>query len=425
MSLVTSKPVAVERPQAPDSGEVRRPVHWAAVLRLPYAARLLGATLVGRLPLGMVPVALLTVARADGRGYGTGAALASVYGLAVAAGQPLLGRLVDRRGQGRVLVAGALVSAAALLVLAALRTVYLPVAAGAVLVAGITAPPLEGSLRALWGLIAPSDRHLRAALALDSGSQELVYVTGPLAATALSSSVAAPGFAFAAAGVLGLAGALAVASSAPSRRWRPTPVRRTWLGALRSGGLRALLLVLTAIGAALGALTVASLATSEQLRAPWLSGALPAAVSVGALAGTAVWTAVPLPVPLTRQLGLSAAVFAAAWPPMCLDLTTWTALLLALLPGMAFGMILTCAYQAVGALALPGTHVEAYGWIVAAFGVGQALGTAAAGTLAGSWLLPAGAAVVALLLTLPVRRHLVLRTRPLLAPRAPSPERPS
>jgi MFS family permease len=183
-----------------------------------------------------------------------------------------------------------------------------------------------------------------------------------------------------------------------------------------------MLLVLIAIGAALGALSVAALATSERHGAEWLAGVLPAGVSVGALLGTAAWMALPLSVPLSRQLVLTAAVFVFAWIPLCLDPPPYTALGLAVLPGMAFGALLACAYQVVAELALPGTVVEAYGWVIAAFGLGQALGTAAAGPLAGSWVLPAAAAALALLLTAPVCKRLALRTAA--APfQRPSPER--
>ncbi|QKZ20320.1 MFS transporter [Streptomyces chartreusis] len=408
MSVVET-PAPIERAAPAEEFVQQRRVHWGGVLRLPYAARLLAATLVGRVPLGVMPVALLIAARSDGRGYETGAMLASLYGFSVAVGQPLLGRLVDRRGQSVTLLSGSVVSAAALLVLTAAGTANLLIAAAAVVIAGAGAPPLEGVLRALWPALTPTKRHLRAALALDSGSQELVYAVGPLTAATLA-SVVAPEMVFSAAAALGLAGALVVTASAPSRRWRPVPARQSAQGALRSVGLRWMLLVLTAIGASLGALSVAALAASERHDANWLAGGLPAGVSVGALLGTAAWTALPLPVPLSRQLVLTTAVFGVAWVPLCLDPPPYAALVLAVLPGMAFGALLTCAYQVVAELALPGTVVEAYGWLIAAFGLGQALGTAAAGPLSGAWVLPVAAAALALFLAAPVCQRLTLRT---------------
>src|SRR5437660_564381 len=55
-------------------------------LRKPYAARLLGGTLLGRLPNGMGPLAIVLFARAHGGGYTLAGVLSAVYGLAMVAG---------------------------------------------------------------------------------------------------------------------------------------------------------------------------------------------------------------------------------------------------------------------------------------------------------------------------------------------------
>lgn len=72
---------------------------YVALLRLPHAARLLGGTLLGRLPNGMGALAIVLHVRAEGGSYPLAGALAAVYGLATAAGQPVLGRAMDRFGQ--------------------------------------------------------------------------------------------------------------------------------------------------------------------------------------------------------------------------------------------------------------------------------------------------------------------------------------
>jgi MFS family permease len=359
---------------------------------------LLGATLLGRLPLGAAPVALLLAVRDQGGSYTWGAALAAAFGIAVAGGQPMLGRLVDRIGQRVPTLTGASLSATGLVVVAVTGTGRPIVQLTAAIVAGGAAPALEGSLRALWPTVVPSASHLRAAYALDSGSQELVYVAGPLLATAMT-ALAGPTTALVTTGLLGLAGAAILASSAPSRAWRPTRTRTVGiLGALRPAGLRILLLALVAIGAALGALTVAALATAERYEVSWLSGALPAALSIGALIGCAVYTAIPWRATLGAQLVLTGAGFAAGWLPLCLDPGPYASLALTVVPGTFFGALLVSAYQAIDVLARPGMVTESYGWLVSAFGVGTALGTASAGPWHGSLFVPATAAATALAL---------------------------
>ncbi|WP_331757174.1 MFS transporter (plasmid) [Streptomyces sp. NBC_01544] len=384
---------------------------WLSVLRLPHCARLLGATLLGRLPLGVAPVALLLAVRDQGGSYTWGAALAAVFGLAVAAGQPMLGRLVDRIGQTVPILTSALLSAIALAVVPVAGTDRPIAQLTAALVAGAAAPPLEASLRALWSQVVPSAAHLRAAYGLDSGSQELVYVAGPLLATSIT-ALAGSTTALATTGLLGLAGAATLAFSTPSRAWRPTRTRTAGiLGALRPAGLRTLLLALVAVGAALGALTVSALATAERYGIAWLSGALPAALSIGALIGCAVCIAIPWTESLGTQLVQAGAGFAISWLPLCLGPGPYASVVLAAVPGMFFGALLVSAYQAIDVLAHPGMVTESYGWLVSAFGVGTALGTASAGPWHGSLFVPAAAAATALALLHAVQSRLARGVR--------------
>ncbi|MFD4589073.1 MFS transporter [Streptomyces sp. NPDC058434] len=391
MTLLSPAPAPTPTPARPTPP---KSVGWLAVLRLPYCARLLGGTLIGRLPLGMAPVALLLAVQADGGSLAYGAALAAAFGLAVAAGQPLLGRFVDRAGQTISVVAGALLSALALAVIAIAGTGSPHLAMTAALIAGLAAPPLEAALRSLWAHLVPTPAHLRAAYALASGSQELVYLAGPLLATGIT-AVAGPAIALAATAALGVTGALIVATSPPSRAWRPRPAERGGLpGALRPTTLRLLLLALTAVGASLAAIHVAALAAAARLDASWLAGAIPPALSVGALLGSALYTLHPWHAPLEGQLILNGAGFAAAWLPLCLDPSPTVGLLLVLLPGAFFGPLPTTAYLAIDTVTRRGMVTESYSWLVSAFGVGTAAGTALAGPGAGRgsspppWRLP-------------------------------------
>ncbi|NEA29588.1 MFS transporter, partial [Actinomadura bangladeshensis] len=72
---------------------------YVVFLRRPHAARLLGGTLLGRLPNGMGMLAVVLHVRAGDGGYPLAGTLAAILGLATAAGQPVLGRVMDRYGQ--------------------------------------------------------------------------------------------------------------------------------------------------------------------------------------------------------------------------------------------------------------------------------------------------------------------------------------
>lgn len=128
----------------------RKPTGYGELLRTRHAARLLTGTLVGRLPNATAHVAIVLFVRAEGGSYTLAGVLATVYGLATAIGQPLLGRAVDLHGQPRVMLPAAVVSALGMVAFAVVGIEPLGLAALAVLVAGVFTPPLEGGLRALW-----------------------------------------------------------------------------------------------------------------------------------------------------------------------------------------------------------------------------------------------------------------------------------
>jgi len=90
----------------------------------------------------MAPIVLVLGVRADGGSYAWGGLVSSSYSLALALGQPLLGRVVDRIGQTLPTAGGALVASMATtcLILPSVTTGW----GGLVLagLAGLAAPPL-------------------------------------------------------------------------------------------------------------------------------------------------------------------------------------------------------------------------------------------------------------------------------------------
>ncbi|KPI01980.1 hypothetical protein OK006_7828 [Actinobacteria bacterium OK006] len=72
----------------------------------------------------------------------------------------------------------------------------------------------------------PDARLRHAALALDTGTQGLLYIVGPLLVAALASAYN-PTVALTVTAVLGLAGITMVVLAPPSRRWRRTPAACT------------------------------------------------------------------------------------------------------------------------------------------------------------------------------------------------------
>ena len=202
----------------------------------------------------MLSIGLLVHARHLTGSFAAAGVVTGVYAIALGVGGPLLGQLVDRRGQTSVLLASATV-AAALLVAIALQPVgaslatLLPLAAGI----GLAEPPVGACLRTQLPALLSDPGAVRAAYALEASIVELTYIFGPPLALCIG-ALWSTGAALAAGGIVLLLATTAFAAQPASRNWRPAPAdRRPRGGSLRAPAMRTLVIVLAAVGVLLGA----------------------------------------------------------------------------------------------------------------------------------------------------------------------------
>jgi MFS family permease len=347
-------------------------------LRTPYALRLLGGTLLGRLPNGMATLAILLFVRHHGGGYSLGGLLTAMYVIAMAVGQPLLGRVMDKRGQF-VLLPAAVLSGVGFALPVVTGLYPLPVTFGAILLAGFATPPLESGLRALWPVVLTDEALVGVAYGLDAAAQELLYVTGPL--LVIAAAVISPEAALLLTAVLGLLGTLVVITAGPSRTWRGEPRVAHWAGPLRSGGLRVILGALVCVGVALGAFNVAAVGYGDGLDSGSAAGILLAANAGGAFLGGLAFAARGAgdhPYRLLPWLvtGLAAGYLPLASAPSLVPMTG-----IAVLSGLFLAPVLGTTFTLVDRLAPRGTVTEAFAWVVTAMAGGAALGSAIAGRI--------------------------------------------
>jgi MFS family permease len=384
---------------------------YAELLRARHAIRLLTGTLVGRLPSATGHVAIVLFVRSEGGSYTLAGALAAVYGLATALGQPLLGRAVDVLGQPRVMLPAAVVSALAMAAFALTGLEPLLASYAAVALAGLATPPLEGGLRALWPSVLNRRDQVHTAYALDAVAQEVMFTVGPLLVT-LGITLWSEAAALLAVNAIGVLGALSVVLSEPSRAWRSAPREAHWLGALRSSGLLTLLGAFFFVGVCLGSITVAASAYAEDHGDTAVYGWLLAAHAFGALVGGTAYGARKWAGAPEKRLLALVALLALGYLPLALTPGVPAMAALALLAGVFLAPSLACVFVVVDRQAPRGTVTEAFSWLVTAFGVGAAAGTALAGpavelggTASGFAVAGAGG-VVALLVLLATRRVL-------------------
>jgi predicted MFS family arabinose efflux permease len=359
---------------------------YPELLRTRHVVRLLTGTLAGRLPNAVASLAIVLFTRAHGGSYSLAGTLAAVYGFGTAVGQPSLGRLVDRRGQPVVMLGGALVCGAALAAFALTGPRPLWSAAGLMAVAGLATPPLEGGLRALWpdvlavGAASPAavETRVQTAYAMDAAAQEVMFTVGPLLLTLAVAATSTAG-AILALALVGVAGAAVVVTAAPARRRRSAARRTHWLGPLRAPGIAVLLGSLFFVGAALGAISVAAVAYGEAHGGGPVAGYLQSALGFGALLGGLAYGARSWAGRPERRLRALLAALALGYLPLAAvpGVAAMTALSVA--SGLFLAPALACAFVVVDRHAPAGTVTEAFSWLVTAFGVGAAGGSALAG----------------------------------------------
>jgi MFS family permease len=363
------------------------PSHYRALFAAPGSTAFSAAGLVGRMPLSMMGVGIVTmVSRLTGR-YGLAGALSATLALSAALLGPQISRLVDRYGQRRVLRPATLVAlaAAAGLLLAAHRRA--PDWTLFVCAAGIgTVPSLGAMIRARWAVIYRGTPHLHTAYSFESVVDEVCFIFGPILSIGLSTRwfpEAGPLLAacFLAAGVLWLTS---------QRATEPAPHPRGQHGggtALSSPGLQVLVGTFAATGALFGAVDVVTVAFADERGHQGAASVVLALYAAGSCtAGLAFGLLRPAGAPERRWL-LGVCAMAVSMIPL---------LLVGNLPSLAVALFvagLTIAPTMITTMALVEQHVpraqltEGMTWVSTGLAAGVALGSSVSG-----WVIDASGA---------------------------------
>ena len=348
-------------------------------------AAIVFATLIGRLPIGISGLAILLYVQDVSGSFAAAGVCAGALALGSAAGAPLQGRLVDRRGERALLPLAATHSALLMLVWAlGAAGAGSGVLAVAAFGAGAAIPPVSSVLRSRWPLLLAGDPELvPAAYALDSVMIEIVFVTGPLLTTVIVATVGAQyALVLSAACVLGGTTMLLAGLHGHTRPAAPEAgTRRFGLGALAAPGLRTLVFASLPVGFAFGAIEVVLPAFSAEHGAKELAGLLIAVWSAASGVSGLLYGARPargavmdIHLRLAFAVPLAFAFLLAAVSPL-------TMALLVIVAGLPIAPLITTRNQLVERVAPRGTATEAFTWPLTALVAGVSLGAAVSGTL--------------------------------------------
>jgi len=357
---------------------------YADIFRIPGAWRFSAAGVIGRMPMSMFGLGtVLLISAATGK-YGVAGAVSAAGSLGYAFSTPQIARLVDSRGQRRVLLPLLAVFTAAAVALIAAVELQLPTWAFFVpgAIAGATMPSLGTMVRARWSALLAGSPRLHAAFSFESVADELCFVVGPAAVTLLATQV------FPAAGV-GVATLLCLGGTLWFLAERQTePVVTRTAGPVQRGerargapapGLVVLAPVYLLLGAMFVSIDLSTISFAQHFGHKPLAGFILGTYALGSATGglwygSRQWRS-SLQTRFAVTLTLTVLGVATFWAQP--NLVTLTCCIY--LCGLTIAPTLIAGFSLLEAQAKPGRLTEAMSWLSSGIGVGLAAGASVVG----------------------------------------------
>lgn len=351
---------------------------YREALALPGLRSLLLVAVLARVPLTATGVTLTFYVVQDlGRGYGAAGLVGAAITVGAAIGNPLLGRLVDRRGLRPVLV---LTVVAEAIFWSTAPTLPYALLLPAAFLAGLLALPIFSVIRQSIAALVPVEKR-RPAYALDSMSVELSFMIGPALATVGVTTISARLTLYLVGVGIVVSGAVLWLLNPPVRSAgevtagpQPRLARRQWL----TSRMVAVFAVSAAATLVLGGSDVAIIAALRENGDAAFTGAVLSVWAVASLVGGFAYGAARrsfTPVALLGALSLCTI-------PVGLGGSHWWLLGLALIPaGMVCAPTIAATSDAVSRLAPASVRGEAMGLHSSAVTLGMAVGAPLAGAV--------------------------------------------
>jgi len=338
---------------------------------------------------GLGIVLLISITTGSFGRAGIVTAVATVAGAITA---PWWGRLIDRVGQARVLVAAALVCnlSLSLLVLTVLLDLPLVVTLLTAVGVGLGFSSAGSSVRARWTHRLRDSPLLNTAYALEAVVDEVVFILGPVVVTVLATSVH-PAVGLGVCVVLGLVGAFALAAQQDTQPpIQNTAQRRQPSSPLPARQLVPVVLACACLGALFGAMEVVIVAFATEAGILRYAGFLVMAWAAGSLVsglvtGTIAWT-----VPPARRFRVGALVLGLSVVPLAFVSQPVLVAGLLTLSGLAIAPTLIASVAVTQATVPHNRLTEALGWTSTGLAGGVGLGAAGLGQVIDRWGSQAG-----------------------------------
>ncbi|PRY46182.1 MFS transporter [Umezawaea tangerina] len=341
------------------------------------------AAVLARLPIAMVGLSLLLYVQRTTGSFAIAGLVSAGSLVGVAVGAVVQGRLMDRFGPTRPLLAVIALFAVFVAVSITAVEAHAPVAVLLPLAFGVgfTEPMVGSASRALWSRMVPPGSTRLAGYAYEAISMEVFFILGPGLSGIL---VAAPwaGTGVVVGAVCMVVGGTWFALNPTVRGVRPAAVTgRKLLGALASPGMRTVALAALGFGVTIGFIEVAVPAAAANAGHVSLGGLLLSAWSISSVVFGVLYAMRPFPKSMHLRLPALLGGFGALSLLLAVPTSLFWLGAAMLVVGTMVTPQATTHSAAIEQVAPKGTATEAFGWVVTAVTVGLAIGQSISGYL--------------------------------------------
>ncbi|MDE3720153.1 MFS transporter [Nocardiopsis sp. N85] len=350
---------------------------------------LLSATFLARLPLSMSLIGLLTLVTGTTGSVAAAGAVSGAFALGGAVGGPVIARFADRHGQRLPVLVMSLADAVliALLVAAVLAGYDLPALAALAALAGMCLPQIAPMARTRWVVLirdrgdrgAERERSLAAAMSVEGVLDETAFVLGPALVGILTVLVSPTASVLSASVLIGVFGTVfALHPTAPPGA---APARG------RGERIAVPALVVLAVpmfcqGLFFGGMSTGVTAFATASGYGDLSGLMYAVMGASSAVAGLLMASLPVGVALTTRTRIAAGALFAFSLPLYLAHDALVLAVTVFVLGAAVGPHLVSLFALVERAAPPSRLSQSMAVVLSSLILGQALGSAVAGSLA-------------------------------------------
>lgn len=324
----------------------------------------------------MAPIGIVAMLSQTHGEYWLAGAVSATFALTNAAVSPQISRLVDRKGQSKVLIPATIVSViafAALIIATNQKWPAWTLFLSAFLAAAM--PSIPAMMRARWTEIFRDRPELNTAFAFESAADELVYISGASLSVGLAVSL------FPEAGMmisttflaLGTFAFLLQRSTEP--KVRPVESGRRQRSAISLRPVQIITLALIFVGSTFATAEVSAVAITKELGQPEAASLVIGVYAIGSFVVGLILGALNLKMPLQRQLLIAVSVLALTALPLLAASTSVALLAFAVfLSGVAISPIFITSFGLIERRVPESMLTEGVTWVMTGIGIGMALG---------------------------------------------------